>query len=387
MRANFNHSAPLLRLAVCLVIGIVAGRCLAFPLLVVLALMALAVGMTMAVGRWPMVQSVMIAVSFVVLGMAAWGWSDSDEQRRAGPVGEWFLEQREVLLDRYRALADDEAQYAVLAAMTLGDKSALTSDLRETYSVTGASHILALSGLHLGIIYLLLTWLTLGRRGYVLSQAVIILGIWAFALLTGLSTSVVRAATMLTVYAIFSVGDRGRSPLNVLSFAAIVLLLLNARSLFDVGFQMSFLSVLSILLFMPLFERLLPTEFLMRHRLFRWIYSMLAVSVAAQLGVGPLIAFYFHRFSTYFLLSNFVVIPMATLILYGALVTFLLPPAGHVLVWIVGAMNRALGWLSALPYASIDHLQLSVLQLLMVYVMVGCLYGILRFFVPKRDYM
>ena len=387
MRANFNHSAPLLRLAVCLVIGIVAGRCLAFPLLVVLALMALAVGVTMAVGRWPMVQSVMIAVSFVVLGMAAWGWSDSDEQRRAGPVGEWFLKQREVLLDRYRALADDEAQYAVLAAMTLGDKSALTSDLRETYSVTGASHILALSGLHLGIIYLLLTWLTLGRRGYVLSQAVIILGIWAFALLTGLSTSVVRAATMLTVYAIFSVGDRGRSPLNVLSFAAIVLLLLNARSLFDVGLQMSFLSVLSILLFMPLFERLLPTEFLMRHRLFRWIYSMLAVSVAAQLGVGPLIAFYFHRFSTYFLLSNFVVIPMATLILYGALVTFLLPPAGHVLVWIVGAMNRALGWLSALPYASIDHLQLSVLQLLMVYVMVGCLYGILRFFVPKRDYM
>ncbi|MBQ9667498.1 MAG: ComEC/Rec2 family competence protein [Prevotella sp.] len=385
MRRSVTPSAPLLRIAVSLVVGIVLAAKWPLAMTVVLPLLALGVGAALAVGRWPMVQSAMIGVCFVVLGMAAWNWSDGDEERRAGPVAEWFLEQREVLLSRYRAQTDDEAAYAVLAAMTLGDKSALTPDLRETYSVTGASHILALSGLHLGIIYLLLTMLMLGRRGYVLSQAVVILGIWAFALLTGLSTSVTRAATMLSVYSVFSVGDRGRAPLNVLSFTAIVLLLFNARALFDVGFQMSFLSVLSILLFVPLFERLVPMEFLMRHRLIRWLYSLSAVSVAAQLGVGPLIAFYFHRFSTYFLLSNFVVIPMATLILYGALLTFLLPPAGHVLVWLVGVLNRALGWLSALPYASIDHLQLSLLQLLMVYVLVGCLYGILRFFVPQRE--
>ena len=273
---------------------------------------------------------------------------------------------------------------AVLAAMTLGDKSALTSDLRETYSITGASHVLALSGLHLGIIYMLLSVLMLGRRGYAVTQVVIILSIWAFALLTGLSTSVVRAATMLTLYALFSIGDRGRSPLNVLSFTAIVLLLLDCRMLFDVGFQMSFLSVLAILLFMPLFDRLVSFDYLMRHPFLRWVYRLSAVSVAAQLGVGPLIAFYFHRFSTYFLLSNFVVIPAATLILYGALLTLLVPPVGVVLAWLVGALNKVLGWLSALPYASIDHLQLSLLQLLMVYVLVGCLYGLLRFLMTRR---
>ena len=385
MRPNLIAPAPLLRIAVALVGGIVVGRAFTCPLLWTVLLLAAVVGAALLARHRPLLQSLLICAGVFVLGMASWSWSSSDaDERRTGPLGEWFLQQREVLLCRYRAVTGDEAQYAVLAAMTLGDKSALTSDLRETYSITGASHVLALSGLHLGIIYMLLSVLMLGRRGYAVTQVVIILSIWAFALLTGLSTSVVRAATMLTLYALFSIGDRGRSPLNVLSFTAIVLLLLDCRMLFDVGFQMSFLSVLAILLFMPLFDRLVSFDYLMRHPLLRWVYRLSAVSVAAQLGVGPLIAFYFHRFSTYFLLSNFVVIPAATLILYGALLTLLVPPVGVALAWLVGALNKALGWLSALPYASIDHLQLSLLQLLMVYVLVGCLYGLLRFLMTRR---
>ncbi len=373
-----HHSAPLLRLAVCLAAGIALGAQWALAMPVVLTLLAAVVALAFVVGRWPLVQSAMICVCFVVLGMAALGLSSSNPGRETGAVGAWFLEHRATLLERYRMATDDEEQYAVLAAMTLGDKSALTRDLRETYSKTGASHVLALSGLHLGIIYLLLSWMMMGRRGYVLSQVVIILGLWGFAMLTGMSASVVRAASMLSLYAVFTLGDRGRSPLNVLSFTAIVLLLLNARALFDVGFQMSFLAVLSILLFMPLFDALVPMRFLLRHRALRWVYSMAAVSVAAQLGVGPLIAFYFHRFSTYFLIANFVVIPLATLILYGALLTFLLPVAGGVVAGLAGCLNASLSWLAALPLSSIDDLHISGLQLFLIYVVVGCFYLVLR---------
>ena len=289
-----------------------------------------------------------------------------------------FLHYRHRLLSRYRTQSSDDEQYAVLAAMTLGDKSALTKELRETYSVTGASHVLALSGLHLSIIYLLLFRLTFGRRRFLFSQVVIILSIWAFAFLTGLSTSVVRSATMISVYALFSVAGRHRSPVNLLCFTAIVMLLVSPSSLYDIGFQLSFSAVLAILLLMPLFESFFPENYLVKHPIVRYIYNMVGVSVAAQIGVAPLIAYHFGRFSTYFLLTNFLVIPAATIILYGALLVVLLPSCGSALLWIVGLLNKALGWISQMPCSSIDGLHPSVLQICLLYVIFFCFYFSLR---------
>jgi competence protein ComEC len=288
------------------------------------------------------------------------------------------LDYRQELLDRYRTQTAEEEQFAVLAAMTLGDKSALTKELRETYSVTGASHILALSGLHLGIIYLLLFRLTLGRRRSWLSQVIIILSIWAFAFLTGLSTSVIRSATMISIYALFSVGGRHRSPVNILCFTAIVMLLVNPASLFDIGFQLSFSAVLAILLLMPLFESFFPEHYFEGRPLQHYIYNMVGLSVAAQIGVAPLIAFYFGRFSTYFLLTNFIVIPAATMILYGALLVVMIPSLAPVLLGFVGILNKALGWVSQMPCASIDGLHPSVLQICLLYVVFFCVYFSLR---------
>lgn len=281
-----------------------------------------------------------------------------------------FLLWRHQLLERYRQTPMEDEAYAVLAAMTLGDKSALTPALREAYSVTGASHVLALSGLHLGIIYMLLSSLMLGRRRFWLSQVVIVLCIWAFALLTGLSPSMLRSATMISIYAIFSVGGRGRSSVNLLALAALVILLVDPSSLFDIGFQLSFASVLSILLFVPLMERFWPAH----HWLVRWLRGMVCVSVAAQLGVAPLIAFYFGRFSTYFLLTNFVVIPVVTVILYGALVVLVAPSLGVWLVEVVRMLNKALGWIAQMPCSSIDDLHPSVIQVCLLYAMVLTVY-------------
>lgn len=308
----------------------------------------------------------------------AFGGSGTEKLSRMQRVRLHFLYYRHYLLNRYRTQGADDEQYAVLAAMTLGDKSALTKDLREKYSVTGASHILALSGLHLGVIYLLLFRLTFGRRHFWLSQVAIILSLWAYAFLTGLSTSVVRSATMISIYALFSVSGRHRSPVNLLCFTAIVMLIVSPESLYDIGFQLSFSAVLAILLLMPLFESFFPDNYLVKHSLVRYIYNMVGVSVAAQIGVAPLIAYHFGRFSTYFLLTNFLVIPAATIILYGALLVMVVPSLAPALLCVVGLLNKALGWMSQMPCASIDGLHPSVLQVCLLYIVFLCFYFSLR---------
>ena len=191
----------------------------------------------------------------------------------------------------------DSDAYAVVAAMTLGDKSALSQELREVYSVTGASHVLALSGLHLGIIYMLLTLLLGGSRFFTFSpfHFFTLSAIWSFVFLVGMPVSVVRSATMLTVYALLSLGHRDKMSVNTLAFTALLVLIVSPLSLFDIGFQMSYLSVFAILLMVPLSERLFPVGYLMTHRVIRWLWGMVAVSCAAQIGVAPLVAYYFGR--------------------------------------------------------------------------------------------
>lgn len=286
-----------------------------------------------------------------------------------------FLCYRHTLLERYRQLGAESEQYAVLAAMTLGDKSAMTKELREVYAVSGASHVLALSGLHLGIIYMLLSLLVVSRRFRVVSQVLIVLSIWAFALLVGLPASVVRSALMISTYALLSLAGRGRMSVNALSLAAFCILLVSPDSLFDVGFQLSFLAMLAILLLQPVLEKLIRRKFLFEHPVVRWLWGLTTVSVAAQVGVAPLIAYYFGRFSTWFLLTNFIAIPAATLILYLALVALLLPLTGTLLLWVVGWLNRALTFIAvSLPCASIEGLHPSAVQTAMVYVVLVCVY-------------
>lgn len=377
--------------AISMVIGIVAA-----PLIphvgIILASFVVCIMLSWQLRRWDFLQSIGVLLCFFWMGMLV-GQNVERPYRYQRKVKlptekrsfshmervlQRCLDYRQELLDRYRTQTAEEEQYAVLAAMTLGDKSALTKELRETYSVTGASHVLALSGLHLGIIYLLLFRLTLGRRRSWLSQVIIILSIWAFAFLTGLSTSVVRSATMISIYALFSVGGRHRSPVNILCFTAIVMLLVNPASLFDIGFQLSFSAVLAILLLMPLFESFFPEHYFEGRPLQHYIYNMVGLSVAAQVGVAPLIAFYFGRFSTYFLLTNFIVIPAATMILYGALLVVMIPSLAPVLLGFVGILNKALGWVSQMPCASIDGLHPSVLQICLLYVVFFCVYFSLR---------
>lgn len=287
------------------------------------------------------------------------------------------MKLRQNLLQRYQEWGLGGEQLAVVAAMTLGDKSLLNQSTREAYSVSGASHVLALSGLHLGIIYMLFLFLTMGRRRQLLGEACIVMAIWAYVVMVGMPSSVVRAALMITIYSVVGLIQRDRMSLNTLSLTAIIMLLARPLSVFDLGFQMSFLSVLFIImLYRPIYYLISP-RFLFAHRFLGRLWSMVSVSVAAQTGVAPLVAYYFGRFSCCFLLTNFVVIPVATLTLYMAALLFLLscwPAVQHALVvamsWLVGLQNNALEKISSIPGASIEDIDVNVWQVLVLYVMI-----------------
>jgi competence protein ComEC len=344
--------------------GIVLGSRMLLSIPFCLLLLSVMVIATALLGRWGKVQTAGIALCAMMLGVLVIEMNmqkaGEGEASRIERTQQYFLHQRSLLLERLETAGLSDDRYAVVAAMALGDRSALTKELKETYSKTGASHVLALSGLHLGIIYALLSMLVVGRRWQMITQVATVLSIWAFVFLTGMSASVVRSAIMLTVYALLALGHRQKMSVNTLAFTAIVMLLVTPKALFDVGFQMSFMAVFSILLFVPLFYRPFSAEYLMTHRAVSWLWGMVAVSVAAQIGVAPLIAYYFGRFSCYFLLTNFIVIPAATLILYLALGTLLIPSLGVVLASMVGLLNTTLLYIATIPGATIEGLHPSV---------------------------
>lgn len=274
-----------------------------------------------------------------------------------------------------------EQDFAVIAAMAMGDKEALNQETKEAYSISGTSHILAVSGLHIGIIFQLIILLLGGKRR---SKLTIILSttiVWAYVIFIGFPASAVRAATMLSIYSMVLLSLRPDPTLNTLALAYIIMVLVNPFNIFDIGFQMSFLAVGSILLFYPLFFCLLSSH----SNIICAIWGLFCVSLAAQIGTLPLIVFYFGRISCYSLITSFIAIPAATLILYLCVLLFILSPLTYisfltspieglmqlvmnVLTSITQFINTTFRLTSMLPGASIEHVHLSLLQLAILYV-------------------
>lgn len=284
-----------------------------------------------------------------------------------------------------------EQDFAVIAAMAMGDKTALNQETKEAYSISGTSHILAVSGLHIGIIFQLIILLLGGKRR---SKLTIILSttiVWAYVIFIGFPASAVRAATMLSIYSLVLLSLRPDPTLNTLALAYVIMVLVNPLNIFDIGFQMSFLAVASILLFYPLFFNLLSSH----SNIIRAIWGLFCVSLAAQIGTLPLIIFYFGRLSCYSLLTSFIAIPAATFILYLCALLFILSPLTYipclataieglmqtvmnVLTAITQFINTAFKLTSMLPGASIEHIHLSLLQLLILYIAILAGYFALR---------
>lgn len=228
------------------------------------------------------------------------------------------LRFRERLLAQYEHYFEGR-NLSVLSAMTLGDKTKLDSDTREVFSQTGVSHVLALSGLHLGILFAVYNFFVLSfchRRWLRVSMSLVgVVGLWFFAFLAGLPISLLRAALMFTIVQLSVCLRRDNFSVNNLALAALLILLFSPQSLFDIGFQLSCLSVFFIQLF-PVSPA--------RHVSAR-LRSLLVVSLAAQIGTLPLVAYYFHTLPVFSLLVQFFAVPLTYLILSFSGLFLLLP--------------------------------------------------------------
>ena len=263
-------------------------------------------------------------------------WCQLDSYAQ-GPLINFSNRLRNNLLDILIRGGLSGNELAVTSAMVLGYKADIDDELRYVYSASGAMHILAVSGLHVGIIYVVLSFVInlipfLNRSKWL--HALILLGIlWLYALVTGMSPSVMRAATMFSFITVGEALYRKSHIYNSIAASAFLLLLIHPGNLFEVGFQFSYMAVIAIVFLNAHFSSLLTFN----HRLPKYAWNLTCVSIAAQIGTAPLSLYYFHQFPSYFILSNFVVIPAATVIIYGALLLFVFSPV-PVLLEIFGWM-------------------------------------------------
>ncbi len=289
------------------------------------------------------------------------------------------------LLKRSR-LKDESANF--LSTALMGDDSALSDDARQTFSSAGQAHILALSGMHVGIVTLsiiaLLFPLTLLRlRSARLIFTIILL--WIYAALTGFSPSVVRAVIMASCLSGGYILQRHHVSLNSLLLAGILILAVSPMQLFDVGFQMSFVSVGCILLFMPFIRKVAVRG----NTILNFILSATAMSIFATLGVGILTANYFHTFPVYFIPAN---IPIALLLpplMCGGILFLILESLGFSPEWLIKVIDFIYGivynyadWISTLPGATIRNIYVSPYFIPCYYLCVGLL--ALSLWIKKR---
>ncbi len=286
----------------------------------------------------------------------------------------YFGHWRQELFEAYSDNDISGQEGAVVMAMTLGDKSFLSSDTKDVYSVSGASHVLALSGLHLGIIYALFSFLFFRKNR--LYEILSVCFIWGYVFLVGFSPSVVRAAIMISICSLGVVAGRESMSLNSLAFAALIMLVVNPLNIGDAGFQLSFMAVGFIITFGRQAIEWFTPKFRMQHRLFVSVWSFAVITVAAQLATAPLVAYYFGGIPLYFMLTNIVAIPFASIILYLSAGFLIIPFARHIfaaaIMYVATLMNEILGTIASFPCSYIPVGDISVLQTVLVYIIIVC---------------
>ncbi|MFK5889687.1 MAG: ComEC/Rec2 family competence protein, partial [Flavobacteriaceae bacterium] len=279
-----------------------------------------------------------------------------------------------------KGLKGDEL--AVVEALLLGEKQDISTSLRQDYANAGAVHILAISGLHIGIIMFLLSWLLKPleyfKNGKNYKLIIIILFLWVYAVIAGLSPSIIRATTMFTALSISLFSNRKTDVYNILALSAFVLLLINPHYLFDVGFQMSYLAVLAIVAIQPKLVALWHPKY----KIVRYFWQLLCVSTAAQIGVVPLSLYYFHQFPGLFFLTNLVVIPLLGFILgFGLLLVFLASinslPAILMSFYqtIINYLNLFISWIAHQERFLIQNISFSLALLLVSYFVIIAFYN------------
>ncbi|MCB9261116.1 MAG: ComEC family competence protein [Flavobacteriales bacterium] len=285
-------------------------------------------------------------------------------------IGFRLNESLQKVIEQYLANPSDQA---IVKALLLGDKSELDDYTVEAFSHTGTMHVLAVSGLHVGILFLLVSkllgFLDKTTRQRNIQLALILLVLWGFALLTGFSASVNRAALMFTVLALGKHLKQFTNIYNTLAFSAFILLIINPLNLMNVGFQFSYLAVAGIVYLKNKLRNLSSTSSWFLDK----VYTLLAVSVAAQLATFPLGLFYFQQFPVLFFISNLIVIPAITVAVYLAVALFIfhsIPLVGSILAYFLSAylwfIRAVIDIIQNIPNAFIEGYYISAIELILV---------------------
>ncbi|MFS4494367.1 ComEC/Rec2 family competence protein [Maribacter sp. 2308TA10-17] len=289
---------------------------------------------------------------------------------------------RSTIISKLREADFEEEELSIIQALLLGQRNDISEETYNNYKNAGAVHILAVSGLHVGILLLLLQFLLkpleLLPKGKTIKLLISVLLLWVFALLAGFSASIVRAVTMFSFVAYALYLNRPSNTFNILALSMFtILLIINPMLLFQVGFQMSYAAVIAIAWIYPMLQRL----WFPKNKIIRKIWQLLSVSVAAQLGVLPISLFYFHQFPGLFFVSNLLIVPALGLILGLGILTIILGlfdwlPSEFVELYnrLIGIMNSVIEWVAQQEAFIFKNISFDAIQLLLSY---GIIIGIL----------
>ncbi|BAV94453.1 competence protein [Ichthyobacterium seriolicida] len=296
----------------------------------------------------------------------------------------------EMHLERYNFSQD---QISMIKAILLGQKKDLSKDIMSNYSDAGVIHILAISGLHVGIVFWILSFLlsplSMAKNGELLIFVFTFFFLFSFAFISGLSSSVLRAVIMCLFVSLGKIVNRSVNIYNSLAISALSLLICDPYQLFSVGFQLSYTAVFFIVWIQPTLSRL----FKPRNKILKYLWTLSSVSIAAQLGVLPFSIYYFHKIPLLFLISNVVLIPFIWIIIFsGIAVTilsfFYLPDflvQGY--GWIISAMNYFVKWVASFEYSVWDNVKIDEFGLVLLYMLIVFLVFFLKYRRVKYIYI
>jgi len=299
---------------------------------------------------------------------------------------------RSMLLNRFSAAGISGEEYSMVSALTLGSVQLLTPETKKEFSVSGVSHILSVSGLHVAVVFaileFMLSFFNRFERLKVVKQVLIIAVLWCYAFMTGLSPSVIRSAFMFSMIAFGRCLHRKSQTINTVLFSAFILLLWKPSFLFDLGFDLSYCAVISIVV---MHERL-TSSWKPSSKIVGYFWQMICLSGVAQLGTAPLTIYYFHQFPNYFLLNNLIAVPFSGMIIYLACAFLLLgdiPYLGGVLSW---CLNTALYWFqwfvkttSELPFALTENIEIQKMEVILLYGLMCSFF--VWFFLKRRKWI
>lgn len=306
------------------------------------------------------------------------------EQNKGNPLMAFALAARNKLVSILQNQLGKTEEYAVVSAMLTGYRADLSADMMQAYSKAGVIHIMSVSGLHVGVIYIMISsllglfaWL---KRKKWLRVIVVLLLIWFYSMITGLSASVLRSAVMISFIVLGEALHRKINPLNSLCAAAFILLAINPGSIGEVGFQLSFAAVAGIFLFQKPIYRLAYV----RNKWIDQIWQLACVSLAAQIATLPFILYYFGQFPVYFLLTNILVVPLSGIVLYAAMGAVLLswiPGLNVLAAWatilLVKIMNFIVVTVESLPYAVAGNIFVNAWSALVIAMIIALIFAMI----------